>query len=171
MRYLILFSTILLLTMQAGAQSARKTHTVTTSFSKNGTISGDTTFFNYYDQRAQDGALRRFFNRNLRVPTIEGTDEMEFGTCNLYFIVDTAGRVTKTWCDSVTNNAVEKEVLRVAGKLAPMIPTKVKGKPVFTQVMAKVIMVHNDGNDGYTGRQADIIVLGYDTVYKKAVSR
>ena len=93
MRHLILFSTILLLTMHAGAQSTRKTRTITTSFSKNGTISGDTTFFKY------DG----------------------------------------------------------------------KGKPVFTKVMASVIMVYGKDNEPYTGRQADVIVIAYGINYKKAL--
>lgn len=170
MRHLILFSTILLLTMHAGAQSARKTRTITTSFSRNGTISGDTTFFKYDGQTlGQYGALTRFFNRNLRVPIAE--DGVELGTCNLFMIVDTAGKVTKAWCDSVTNTAVEKEVLRVTGQLARMKPTTIKGKPVFTKIMASVIMTYGKDNEAYTGRQADIVVIYYGTNYKKAVSR
>lgn len=174
MRHLILFSTILLLTIHAGAQSARKTRSIITPFSKNGTISGDTTFFTYHDQNqslSQGGALKRFFNRNVRMPFTEDGSGLEFGTCNLYFIVDTAGKVTKAWCDSVTNKAVEKEILRVAGKLATFNPTTIKGKPVFTKVMATIIMAHGNYNEEYTGRQADIIVIGYDPAYKKAVSR
>ncbi|MFL5746407.1 MAG: hypothetical protein ACJ751_17150 [Niastella sp.] len=172
MRHLILFSTILLLTMHAGAQSARKTRTITTSFSKNGTISGDTTFFKYDGQSiGQFGALTRFFNRNLRVPMAADGSGMELGTCNLFLIVDTAGKVTKTWCDSVTNTAVEKEVLRVAGKLATMKPTTIKGKPVFTKVMASIIMAYGKDNEPYTGRQADVIVIAYDPVHKKALGR
>jgi hypothetical protein len=171
MRHLILFSITLLLTIHAGAQSARKTarktRTISASFSKNGTISGDTTFFDY----GQGGALKRFFNRNLRIPFAEGTPDLQFGSCNLYFIVDTAGKVTKAWCDSVTNKFVEKEVLRVAGKLATLNPTTIKGKPVFTKVMATVIMEHGNENEEYTGRQADIVVIGYDPVHKKSVSR
>lgn len=170
MRHLILFSTVLLLTIHAGAQSARNTRTITTSFSKNGTISGDTTFFNYNnnDNGRNDG-LMRFFNRNLRVPLVEGTGEMELGSCNLYFIVDTAGKITKTWCDSVTNKAVEKEVLRVAGKLATMMPTTIKGKPVFTKVMTTVLMEHVNEKESY--RKADILVVAWDPVHKKALSR
>jgi hypothetical protein len=154
--------------MHAGAQLARKTRTITTSFSKNGTISGDTTFFKYDDK---DGALQRFFNRNLRIPTSGDYREMEFGTCNLYFIIDREGKVTKTWCDSVTNEEVEKEVLRVAGKLPSLKPTTIKGKPVITKVMTTVVMAHSNDKDDYTGIQADIIVIGYDPVHKKAVSR
>ena len=169
MRRLILFSTILLLTIHVAAQSARKTRTITTSFSKNGTISGDTTFFNYNNYNGQNDGLRRFFNRNLRVPLSAGTDEMELGSCNLYFIVDTAGKVTRTWCDSVTNKAVEKEVLRVAGKLATMIPTKIKGKPVFTKVMTTVLMEHVNEKESYGN--ADILVIAWDPVHKKALSR
>ena len=168
MKHLILFSTILLLTMHAGAQSARKTRTITTLFKKYGTTSGDTTFFNY---KIENGDLLRFFNRNLRIPFTEDGSGIELGSCNLYFIVDTAGKVTKTWCDSVTNKAVEKEVLRVAGKLALMKPTTIKGKPVFTKVMATVILAHGNENEEYTGRQADVIVIGFDPVHKKAVSR
>lgn len=173
MRHLILFSTILLLTMHATAQSARKTRTITTSFSRNGTISGDTTFFNYSNNKEYNGqynALTRYFNRNLRIKFTE-YDEMELGSCNLYFIVDTAGRVTKTWCDSVTNKEVEKEVLRVAGKLATMNPTTIKGKPVFTKVMATVVMAYGKFDEPYTGRKADIVVIGYDSQHKKSIGR
>lgn len=169
MRHLILFSTLLLLTMHAGAQSARKTRTITTLFSKNGTISGDTTFFKYDNYNGQPDQLRRFFNRNLRVPLIEGTDEMELGSCNLYFIVDTAGKITKTWCDSVTSKVVEKEVLRVAGKLATMKPTMIKGKPVFTKVVTTVLMEHANEKESYGN--ADILVIAWDPVHKKALSR
>lgn len=169
MRHLILCSTVLLLTMPAGAQSAHKIRTITTLFAKNGSISGDTTFFNFNNYNNSPDGLRRYFNRNLRVPMVVGTDEMELGACNLYFIVDTAGRVTKTWCDSVTNKAVEKEVLRVAGKLPAMRPTMIKGKPVFTQVMTTVKMEH--ANDQEVYGKADILVIAWDVVHKKAVSR
>lgn len=174
MRHLILFSTILLLTMHATAQSARKTRTITTSFSRNGTISGDTTFFKLDDQNyGQDRALTRFFNRNLRMPFSKGDWdwEMELGTCNLYLIIDKDGKVTKTWCDSVTNKEVEKEVLRVAGKLPSLKPTTIKGRPVVTKVMATVIMDHAKDGEAYTGPQADIVVIGYDPQYKKAIGR
>ena len=166
MKRLILFCSISLLILHAGAQSAGKTRTITTSFSKNGTTSGDTTFFSY---NGQSGALLRFFNRNLRIPMVNDTSEMEFGSCNLYFIIDTAGNVTKTWCDSVTNKAVEKEVLHVAGRLAPMKPTTIRGKPVVTKVMATVNMEH--ANQGESYRKADILVIGYDTQYKKSTGR
>lgn len=96
---------------------------------------------------------------------------MELGSCNLHFIIDTAGRVIKTWCDSVTSKAVEKEVLRVAGKMAVMKPTTIKGRPVFTKVMASVIMVYGKDNEPYTDRQADVIVIVYGINYKKALSR
>jgi len=157
--------------MHATAQSARKTRTITSSITRNGTISGDTTFFNYSNNdNGRTDALTRFFNRNLRILFTE-YQEMELGSCNLYFIVDTAGRVTKTWCDSVTNTAVEKEVLRVAGKMAVMQPTRIKGKPVFTKVKASVIMAYGKDNEEYKGPMADIVVIGYDPAYKKAVSR
>jgi hypothetical protein len=158
--------------MNATAQSARKTRTITTSFSRNGTISGDTTFFTYDGQTmGQYGALTRFFNRNLRVPMAADGSGMELGNCNLHFIVDTAGKVTKAWCDSVTNEAVAKEVLRVAGKLAAMKPTTIKGKPVFTKVMATIIMTYGKDNEPYTGPQADVVVIAYDPVYKKSLGR
>ncbi|OQP63182.1 hypothetical protein A3860_25160 [Niastella vici] len=148
----------------ACAQSVRKTRTITTSISKNGTTSGDTTFFTY-----PNGTLLRFFNRNLRAAFAEGTGELELGSCNLYIMIDTAGKVTKTWCDSVTNKTVEKEVLRVAGKLATMKPTTIKGKPVFTIVMATVNMEHENEKESY--RKADILVIVWDPVYKKSTGR
>jgi hypothetical protein len=167
MKHLILFCTILLLAFHADAQAGRKTRTITTTFSKRGTVSGDTTFFN---NNSDNVDLLRFFNRNLRV-AITPEQEMELGSCNLYFIVDTAGKVTKTWCDSVTNTAVEKEVLRVAGKLPTMKATTIRGKPVFTQVMATVIMAYGKDNEAYTGRMADIVVIVYDAAYKRSVGR
>jgi hypothetical protein len=156
---------ISLLMLHAGAQSAKKTRTITTSFSKHGTTSGDTTFFSYYGPA---GDMTRFFNRNLRIPREEGTGELEYGYCNLYFMIDTAGNVTKTWCDSVTNNVVEKEILRVAGKLAWIKPTKIKKKPVVTKVMATIIMMHANESDSYNDVKADILVIGYDPQRKAA---
>ena len=161
MKHLILFFAISLPTLHADAQSARRSRTISASFSKRGTISGDTTFFS---NNSVD--LLRFFNRNLRIPFAEGTPELEFGTCNLYLLIDPAGNVTKAWCDSVTNTAVEKEVLRVAGKLPAIKPTMIKGKPVITKVMATVSMEHNNENETY--RKADIVVIGYDPQHKKS---
>jgi hypothetical protein len=158
-----------MLMLQAGAQSAKKTRTITASFSKHGTTSGDTTFFSYY---GPDVDLRRFFYRKLRIPNKVGTTEMEFGSCNLYFMIDTAGNVTKTWCDSVTNKEVEKEILRVAGKLAWIKPTMIKGKPVVTKVMASIIMMHNEQYDSNKDKdlKADIVVIGYDAQRKQAIA-
>jgi hypothetical protein len=167
MKRLILCFAISLLMLHVGAQSAKKTRTITASISKHGTISGDTTFFSYY---GPTGDLIRFFNRNLRIPLEEGTGELEYGSCNLYFMIDKAGNVTKTWCDSVTNQGVEKEILRVAGKLAWIKPTKIKGKPVVTKVIAAVIMMHANESDSYKDVVADIIVIGYDPQRKKSIA-
>jgi hypothetical protein len=157
---------------QAYAQSDRKTPVITTSFSKYGTVSGDTTFFNNNSQSSQSGnLLLRYFNRNLRIPFKKEAWEMEIGSCNLFFMIDTAGNVTKCWCDSVTNKAVENEVLRVAGKMTPFKPTTIKGKPVETKVMARVFMVHANENESYGHLKADILVVGYDPVHKKATGR
>ena len=172
MKYLLLFCSISFLIMQANAQSTRKTRTITTSFSKQGTTSGDTAFFSYDDQRGHD--LTRFFNRNLRMPIDEETMEQAVGSCNLYFMVDKAGTVIKSWCDSVTNTVVEKEILRVAGLLKRLQPTTIKGKPVITKVVAKVIMVHGRPEDVDAinkNLKADLIVIGYGTVRKKAIGR
>ena len=103
------------------------------------------------------------------MPLEERTGELALGYCNLYIIIDTAGKVIKSWCDSVTNKTVEKEVLRVAGKLAPMKPTTIKGKPVVTKLMATVAMEHANEKDVY--RKADILVIGYDPVHKKSTGR
>ena len=167
MKPLILCCAISLLMLHAAAQSAKKRRTITASFSKHGTTSGDTTFFSYYGPA---GDLMRFFNRNLRIPRKEGTGELEYGSCNLYFMIDTAGNVTKNWCDSVTNQEVEKEILRVAGKLAWIKPTKIKGKPVVTKVMASIIMMHANESDSYKDVKADILVIGYDAQRKQAIA-
>jgi hypothetical protein len=166
MKHLILCCAISLLMLHAGAQSAKKTHTITTSFSKHSTTSGDTTFFSYYGPA---GDLLKFFYRNIRIPNIVGTTELEYGSCNLYFIIDTAGNVTKTWCDSVTNKEVEKEILRVAGKLAWLKPTKIKGKPVVTNVKATIVMMHNEAYESNKNLKADIVFLGYDVQRKQQI--
>jgi hypothetical protein len=149
MKRLILLSAISLSILCAIAQPTGNIKTIKASFSRFGITSGDTTFFSYSDYRGTN--LQRFFNRNLRVPPKEDFPGVDTGSCNLYFIIDTAGNVTKTWCDSVTNKGVEKEVLRVAGKLvanqASLKPTIIKGKPVITEVMAKVIMMELHNRD------------------------
>lgn len=158
MKNLILCFAIIFLMLRADAQSANNTNTITASFSKYGIISGDTTFFS---NDGSPGDLMRFFNRNLRIPRKEGTGELEYGYCNLYFMIDTAGNVTKSWCDSVTNKTVEKEILRVAGKLALIKPTMIKGTPVVTIAMATVVMMHADDYESNKDRKADIVVIGY----------
>lgn len=114
MKRLILPSAISLFMFCASAQTTGNAQSIKASFSRAGITSGDTTFFAYNGSIT----LQRFFDRNIRVPG--GADRLgvETGWCYLYFMVDTSGNVTKTWCDSVTNREVEKEVLRVAGKLA-----------------------------------------------------
>jgi hypothetical protein len=168
MKRLILFFAISLSMHYADAQTTINT-TITASFSKYGITSGDTTFFSYHDSRGT--TLQRFFDRHIRIPQKSGTPDLETGSCTLYFIIDTAGNVTKTWCDSVTNKEVEKEVLRVvgrltgslAGNLASLKPTRIKGKPVVTEVMAKVIMIQSDSNDSqqdlYKRLKADVLVV------------
>lgn len=165
MKHLILYCTMSLLMLQAGAQSARKIRTITASFSKHSSSSGDTAFFSY---DGASGNLTRYFNRNLRMPMEDGV--WETGTCNLYFMIDTAGHVTKTWCDSVTNEAVAKEVLRVAGKLTSMKPTTIRGKPVITKVRTTVIMMYANGSDSNYPK-ADLLVIGYEPARKKLISR
>jgi hypothetical protein len=167
MKHLILCSAISLLMLHASAQSAKKTRTITASISKHGSTSGDTTFFSYYGPA---GDLMRFSNRNLRIPREEGTGELEYGSCNLHFMIDTAGNVTKTWCDSVTSQVVEKEILRVAGKLAWIKPTKIKGKPVVTNVMATIVMIYNEVYDSNKNVKADIVVIGYGEQRKKQIA-
>ena len=98
-------------------------------------------------------------------------DIMETGSCNLHFIIDKTGKVTKSWCDSVTNPAVGEEVLRVAGKLPALKPTTIKGKPVVTKVTATVIMAYGKNGESYDHLKADIVVIGYEWVRKKAIGR
>lgn len=167
MKRFILCVAISLLMFHAGAQSAKKKRTITASISKHGTTSGDTTFFSYYGPA---GDLMRYFNRNLRIPREEGTGELEYGSCNLNFVIDKAGNVTKAWCDSVTNITVEKEILRVAGKLALIKPTRIKGKPVVTNVMATVVMIYNEAYDPNKPLKADIVVIGYGEQRKKQIA-
>ncbi len=58
MKRLILFLTISLPILHAGAQTTGNTGTISASFSKYGITSGDTTFFSYQDGRGT--TLQRF---------------------------------------------------------------------------------------------------------------
>jgi hypothetical protein len=169
MKRLILFCSMSLLMLHAGAQPSGKTHTITASLSKDGIISGDTAFFDYYGTARN---VTYFFYRHLRFLNQAGAwDKYETGSCNLYFMIDTAGNVTKAWCDSVTNTVVEKEVLRVAGKLAPLKPTKIKGNPVVTTVMAKVLMVDEVEYESNKNLKADILLIAYPPQRKSTAGK
>ena len=163
MKRLILSAAVSLFMFCASAQTSGNVKTIKASFSRSGITSGDTTFFSYNGTIT----LQRFFDRNIRVPGKKDTVGVETGSCNLYFTVDTSGNVTKTWCDSVTNSGVEKEVLRVAGKLAanqaPLKPSTIKGKPAVTEVKAKVILMESDKPDWKRDElpQADIIAIWF----------
>ena len=164
MKPYIIASFALLLTLAVSAQAKKKVRTVTASFSKYGRVSGDTTFFYYYGPADSD--LLRFFNKNMHVPYEDG--DQQFGSCNLYFMIDISGKITKAWCDSVTNDWVKKEMLRVVNKLEWLKPTVIKGKPVITKVKTTVAMLHAD-DPAVKTTKADILVYAWDPVHKKAL--
>lgn len=108
--------------------------TITTRFSMCETVRGDTVMFKYYT--TYDG-LKRFFDRNIRYSPLM---ELEAATVfDLYFIIDTTGKVNDAWCAAGTPQRFANEGLRVACKLDGFIPSKINGKPVFTQVEMRIV--------------------------------
>lgn len=164
MKPYITLSFALLLMLAVSAQAKKKVRTVTAPFLKHGNVLGDTTFFYYSGPTGND--LMRFFQRNMRVRLEDG--EQQFGYCTLYFMIDTTGEITKAWCDSVTNEWVEKEMLRVVNKLARLKPTVIKGKPVITKVKTTVAMLHAD-DPAVKTTKVDLLVYASDPRHKKAM--
>ncbi len=115
--------------------------TLQASFHLADITSGDTVYFGMSGEH--EDKLLYFFQKNLRVP--EAGDSAVLGTIRVYFIIDKMGRVTQAWYDPSGNTDIGLSVLRVVNQLPLIRPTSIKGEPVITKVLLKVLIA-KDGN-------------------------
>jgi hypothetical protein len=167
---LLFLSVSMLLAGFAGLAQRQEPLPIKAGMLNHATVSGDTSYFQYQDTRTGN-SIQRFFNRNLRMPSLPASpDELQEGTCDLYFVLDATGTIVHTWCEKITNEQVAKEVLRVAQKLQKMQPTTIAGKPVSTEVrMSFVFYIEPGTPSGSTG--ADVVVVGYAPSHKKTTTK
>ena len=139
--------------------------TISTIYSKVGTISKDTNFLDFPTGVMN---LTRYFNRNMRGPYLN--DSAILGSCNLYLIVDKAGYVTQAWYDQTMNNDIGATQLE-RFKLYPRFkPTYIGKEPVITKVMIRVVVIYNEAiSDRYnqSDYKADIILVSYGVQHKQ----
>jgi hypothetical protein len=89
-----------------------------------------------------DDKLLYFFQKHLRVPMLGGNSV--FGTIRVYFIVDLTGRITSAWYDPSGNTDIGLSVLSVVNQLPVIKPTIIKGEPVITKVLLKVLIAKDE---------------------------
>lgn len=113
------------------------TDTITTIFSKRGTISGDTVFF---DLPGQGDNLKRYFNKSLRIP-VNAEDDPIFGYIDLYFTIDKAGYITQAWYDQNKDPEAAAGVLRYLRRFPVLRPTVIGKKTVITKMLVKIAII------------------------------
>jgi hypothetical protein len=166
----LFLSVFMLLAGFAGFAQRQTTLPVKADMSNHATVSGDTSYYQYPDTRAGNN-IQRFFNRNLRMPSLPASpEELQEGTCDLYFVLDTTGTIVHSWCEKITNEQVAKEVLRVAQKLQKMQPTTIAGKPVSTEVRMSFVFYIEPGTP-HGSTRADVVVVGYAPSRKKTSTK
>ena len=119
--------------------------TVMASFHQADSTAGDTVYFGMYGEH--EDKLLYFFQKNLRAP--ESGDSSVLGTIKVYFVIDKTGRVTQAWYDPSGNTDIGLSVLRVVNQLPLIRPTSIKGEPMITKVLLKVLIEKNAHS--YTG--------------------
>lgn len=110
--------------------------TLKVSFQVADSTAGDTVYFGM--NGGHDDKLLYFFQNNLRPPA--WGDSMILGTIRVNFTVDKTGRVTQAWYDPTGNTDIGLSVLRVINQLPLIRPTSIKGEPMVTKVLLKVLI-------------------------------
>jgi hypothetical protein len=118
--------------------------TLAASFHLADTSLGDTV---YFGMDASGHPLERFFLQNLTAPR-SGSQPIT-GIARVYFILDKTGRVTQAWYDPSGNPEIGLSVLQIVNQMPSIRPTSVKGEPVITKVLLKVLV--EDSRHPYTG--------------------
>lgn len=110
--------------------------TLFTSFHQADNTSGDTVFFGM--NGAHEDKLLYFFQQHLRAPY--AGDSSILGTVRIYFIIDKMGTITQAWYYPSDNTDIGLSVLRVVNQLPAIKPSSIKGEPVITKVLLKVLI-------------------------------
>ena len=110
--------------------------TLVASFHQADSISGDTVYFGM--NGAHEDKLLYFFQQHLRVPY--AGDSPVLGTVRIYFIVDKIGTITQAWYYPSDNIDIGLSVLRVVNLLPAIKPSSLKGEPVVTKVLLRVLV-------------------------------
>jgi hypothetical protein len=110
--------------------------TLFASFHQADNVSGDTVFFGM--NGAHEDKLLYFFQQHLRAPY--AGDSSVLGTVRIFFIIDKIGTVTQAWYYPSDNTDIGLSVLRVVNQLPAIKPSSIKGEPVVTKVLLKVLI-------------------------------